>query len=445
MRITRTLTYITDRLVFDEEGAERAAAQDWEEDLKANGIDGGASQQYLSKQRFGEALYMLVDDWSEGVGPVSLFIDFLNTLFENVTEAIPESEQIEGKHSGARRLKKLDDVQSMAEHFEDMREAGLKEGRRENRQAILERRQERDAFDHAYDGDEFASKVESAARHDRRLTFKAAVEIIDDAIKTDRLTAVKSNIDHPKVADIMATTLMVDQAIDKLVNKCLDTDTDHSTHLATEAHHLTTAVSVDKAANPFGPEGTDLSKILGMSGSQYSRKHIGIWSHLQAVNQIEVFKHVPVVAEPSAGAHSNASSGSRFGDTRMATPPAAAASSMSWLRKHTAVVRLNQSPRGLTFEYPAVFHGIAGGYSNERPPTAFGGPQPPKTLIDEKANKTPKRSPRAVGRFGTLQPANPRMPVQRGWVADGSRRAASQWKPLTPRTSRTGKYDTYQR
>ena len=63
MRITKTLTYITERLAFDEEGAERAAAEDWQEDLKAHAKD--SHDGYLCATRFAEALYMLVDDWSE--------------------------------------------------------------------------------------------------------------------------------------------------------------------------------------------------------------------------------------------------------------------------------------------------------------------------------------------------------------------------------------------
>ena len=50
------------------------------------------------------------------------------------------------------------------------------------------------------------------------------VRIIDDAIKSDRLSAVSSSIsEHPTVAGVMVTTVMIDEMVHRLV-------TDHHLH-----------------------------------------------------------------------------------------------------------------------------------------------------------------------------------------------------------------------
>ena len=91
--------------------------------------------QFLSHQRFADALYMLVDDWSEGVGPVALFMEFLETIYQNVTEEPTADHGWQG-----RQLKPLEEVGSMAEDFDRMRAAGMEEGRKASQQAIMQRR-----------------------------------------------------------------------------------------------------------------------------------------------------------------------------------------------------------------------------------------------------------------------------------------------------------------
>ena len=55
---------------------------DWKEDLAAHAL---GAQERLGAQSFSDAIYMLVDDWSEGVGTSELFHNFLDTVFENIT------------------------------------------------------------------------------------------------------------------------------------------------------------------------------------------------------------------------------------------------------------------------------------------------------------------------------------------------------------------------
>ena len=51
---------------------------------------------------------------------------------------------------------------------------------------------------------------------------------------------------------------------------------------------------------------------------------------------------------------------------------------MGFLREHTAGVSIGSSPRGLTFDYPAVIDGVAGSAHAEPPPPPQK-PTPPKT------------------------------------------------------------------
>lgn len=50
---------------------------------------------------------MLVDDWSEGVGPYELFIEFLEAVFANISAGDPDSWH--GRH-----LKPVEEVDSLA-------------------------------------------------------------------------------------------------------------------------------------------------------------------------------------------------------------------------------------------------------------------------------------------------------------------------------------------
>eukprot|EP01051_Picozoa_sp_SAG22_P004940 SAG22_NODE_280_length_13084_cov_3.480209_5_plen_134_part_00 len=72
---------------------EQVVLRDWEEDLHAHapaghgGESAGRRLQLLSHDRFCDALFMLVSDWSEGAGHAALFIDFLETVFKNICVA----------------------------------------------------------------------------------------------------------------------------------------------------------------------------------------------------------------------------------------------------------------------------------------------------------------------------------------------------------------------
>eukprot|EP01051_Picozoa_sp_SAG22_P006367 SAG22_NODE_414_length_10840_cov_7.404990_1_plen_1401_part_00 len=79
LRVLKTCQKAED---FEGAAAESCVIADWKEDLSTHNV---AEQDRLGRKGFGDALYLLVDDWSEGVGTPELFADFLGTVFDNIT------------------------------------------------------------------------------------------------------------------------------------------------------------------------------------------------------------------------------------------------------------------------------------------------------------------------------------------------------------------------
>jgi CRP-like cAMP-binding protein len=252
---------------------EKAVIVDWEEDLKAHAPKcEGVILPMLSHQRFADALYMLVDDWTEGVGPAELFIDFLQTVYDNITEGDPDSWQ--GKH-----LKPLDEVESKAELLEEKQESGVKAGKAADKLAALERVSNNTGNVNDYPEINFTQHIETAARKTQKTTFKAAAKILDEAIKAGQLSGEHCTIsenheeppieeeidDHPDLMSQVTSRLLVDRLVTQLVG--MRDDDAAQVH---QPRHLREHVH-------------DLGRVLGFVGRD--TKVRGIWGLARQTNQ----------------------------------------------------------------------------------------------------------------------------------------------------------------
>jgi CRP-like cAMP-binding protein len=165
--------------------AEAAVIADWHEDLAAHAHKGGADQQLLSYQGFSDALYMLVDDWSESVGPAELFIDFLETTFENITCIGGAEANAQGEIAAGRKLKPLDEIKSKYKTLAKMQKEGVRKGKADAKLAALESSTSSN-FNAAEADDRFTQAVVAGARKTqstKRISFKLAASTMFEAFK----------------------------------------------------------------------------------------------------------------------------------------------------------------------------------------------------------------------------------------------------------------------
>eukprot|EP01052_Picozoa_sp_SAG31_P015557 SAG31_NODE_1003_length_10447_cov_3.491593_12_plen_320_part_00 len=134
----------------------------------------GDKIELLSHQGFCDSIFMLVEDWSEGLGDAELFFEFLGMLHENIT--IPTTGQ----------LRPLEDVKSRYKVLTKARKEGIKRGNEAEKLASLA------AEDPLNTGhvteildksiDHFADAVMTGTRKTQTSRFRPSVKLAAQAI-----------------------------------------------------------------------------------------------------------------------------------------------------------------------------------------------------------------------------------------------------------------------
>eukprot|EP01052_Picozoa_sp_SAG31_P042311 SAG31_NODE_6682_length_1922_cov_2.376780_1_plen_530_part_00 len=220
VRIAKTCTPSDE---WDLSKSETAAKADWQEDLRAHAPRGGfMGSAFLSHQQFSDAMWMLVDDWSEGVGPAELFIDFLDTVFINITSSVSAASDYYAELH--RQLKPIEEVQSMSQKLQNLRRKGIAEGKKQERLAALQRPAESVK---STDTELFEEQIEQTAKEALRTTFLVAGNIIDQAVKSGHLSAAHCNIDKrsmegegfERLQSSVGKRVMLDHFVDSLCHQ----------------------------------------------------------------------------------------------------------------------------------------------------------------------------------------------------------------------------------